>query len=249
MNDIIEETKKSCPFKTEEELFEYLKTALTGCDLIDFLEKLSCLRFFSLTSFLKYSETQRNGVRKTFDEGLSFLIPFLLCFKIEEGNEKISYDKIESICRSISYFLFVIGINKIGDGKIDYIQNNLTDLFADFKAIPVGCLLECEDDLMVQKYGVASSNLLKELLEVFPKIILSPKTKTQSIEPSDFIDNFSSIIDTSGFIINKDYKSYNLCDDLSAELGSLGTERFNASNPLSTINLYVYTHCIYSHIQ
>lgn len=64
-----------------------------------------------------------------FDEGLSFLIPFLLCFKIEEGNKKISYDKIESICRSISYFLFVIGINKRGDGKIDYIQNNLTKGF------------------------------------------------------------------------------------------------------------------------
>lgn len=116
MIDIIEETKKSCTFKTEEELFEYLKTALTGCDLIDFLEKLSCLRFFSLTSFLKYSKTQRNGVRKIFDEGLSFLIPFLLCFKIEEGNERIGYDKIKSICRSISYFLLVIGINKRGDG-------------------------------------------------------------------------------------------------------------------------------------
>lgn len=237
MNDIIEEIKKNCPFKTEEELFEYLKKALTGCDLIDFLEKLSCLRFFSLTSFLKYSKTQRNEVRKMFDEGLSFLIPFLLCFKIEEGNEKISYDKIESICQSISYFLFVIGINKKGDGKIDYIQNNLTDLFADFKAIPVGCLLKCEDDLMVQKYGVTSSDLLKELLMVFPNRIFNPKTKIQTFEPSDFIDNFSSIIDTSGFIISKDYKSYNLCDDLSAELGSLGTKEFNASNPLSTINL------------
>lgn len=51
MNDIIEETKKNCPFKTEEELFEYLKTALTGCDLIDFLEKLSCLSFFLLLVF------------------------------------------------------------------------------------------------------------------------------------------------------------------------------------------------------
>lgn len=164
---------------------------------------------------MKYFETQRNGVREIFDEGLSFLIPFLLCFKIEEGNEKISYTKIKSICRSISYFLFVIGINKRGDGKIDYIQNNLTDLFADFKAIPVGCLLKCEDDLMVQKYDVTSSDLLKELLMVFQNRIFNPKTKIQTFEPSDFIDNFSSIIDTSGFIINKDYKSYNLCDDLS----------------------------------
>lgn len=109
-------------------------------------------------------------------------------------------------------------------------------MFADFKAIPVGWLLKCEDDLIVQKYGVTSSDLLKELLMVFPNRIFNPKTKIQTFEPSDFIDNFSSIIDTSGFIINKDYKSYNLCDDLSAELGSLGAKEFNASNPLSTIN-------------
>lgn len=93
MSDIIEEIKKNCPFKTEEELFEYLKTALTGCDLIDFLEKLNCLRFFSLTSYLKYSKAQRNGVRKMFDEGLSFLIPFLLCFKIEEATKKLVMTK------------------------------------------------------------------------------------------------------------------------------------------------------------
>lgn len=66
MNDIIEETKKNCPFKTEEELFEYLKTALTGCDLIDFLEKLSCLSFFSLTSFLKYSKTPKKRSKGKF---------------------------------------------------------------------------------------------------------------------------------------------------------------------------------------
>lgn len=28
-----------------------------------------------------------------FDEGLSFLIPFLLCFKIEEGNKKLVMTK------------------------------------------------------------------------------------------------------------------------------------------------------------
>ncbi len=237
MDDIIEEIKKSCPFKTEAELFDYLKTTLTGYDLIDLLEKLSCLRFFSLTSFLTYSETERNGVRKIFDEGFSFLVPFLFCFKIEEGDEKIRYDKIKSICQNISYFLFVTRMNKRGNDKIDYIQNNLTDLFADFKAIPVGCILECEDDLMIQKYDVTSSDLLKELLIVFPKRIFSPKTKIQAFEPSYFIDNFSSIIDTSGFIISKDCKSYNLCNDLSAGLGTLGIGSFNVSNPLSTINL------------
>lgn len=104
-------------------------------------------------------------------------------------------------------------------------------MFVDFKAIPVGCLLKCEDDLMVQKYGVTSSDLLKELLMVFQNRIFNPKTKIQTFEPSDFIDNFSSIIDTSGFIINKDYKSYNLCDDLSV-YGHVPAVNVTASDPL-----------------
>lgn len=104
-------------------------------------------------------------------------------------------------------------------------------MFVDFKAIPVGCLLKCEDDLMVQKYGVTSSDLLKELLMVFQNRIFNPKTKIQTFEPSDFIDNFSSIIDTSGFIINKDYKSYNLCDDLSV-YGHVSAVNVTASDPL-----------------
>lgn len=236
MNNIIEEIKNCCPFKTSDSLFQYLKTHLGGYDLIDLLEKLSCLRFFSLTSFLECPKTERSYLRNKFDKGFSFLFPFLLCFKIEEGNKKISYKKLEEVCDNISHYLLITQFDKKGNEKIDYIQNNLTDLFGKFKASPL-IILECEDNLITKKYNVSSKNILSELLGIFPKKIFNPKSVKHPISLNDFVGNFSSLISTDSFIINKDYRSYDLCNDLSTEFGSLGEKNFHISNPLSTINL------------
>lgn len=222
-------------------LCEQLKIELKEYDLIDLLEKLSCLRFLILTNSIKCIEEERRKYRILFDKAFCFLFPFLLCYKVEQGSKKINYDELNNICEKI----FEISLdnkfsNQLNDEdyftKIDYVQNNLTDLIAGCKKIPVGDLLKFENDLLENKYNVDNETLLKELIEIFPQKIYSPiDQKPHTIE--DFINNFNLYIDVNNFILKDNSKSYKICLDLSIEFGALSETQFDISNPLSTVNL------------
>ena len=222
-------------------LCEQLKIELKEYDLIDLLEKLSCLRFLILTNSIKCIEEERRKYRTLFDKAFCFLFPFLLCYKVEQGSKKINYDELNNICEKI----FEISLdnkfsNQLNDEdyftKIDYVQNNLTDLIAGCKKIPVGDLLKFENDLLENKYNVDNETLLKELIEIFPQKIYSPiDQKQHTIE--DFINNFNLYIDVNNFILKDNSKSYKICLDLSIEFGALSETQFDISNPLSTVNL------------
>lgn len=242
MKDIIEKINFKCHFSHKEELYDYFIHILDGYDLIDFLEKLSCLRIFIKTSFLICNDDDRNYLNQLFDKGFCFFFPFLLCFKINQGNKKIDYETIYDICKKITDFLLIEKLNddEIDEDnveKIDYIQNNLTDLFGNFKRVPVGYVLQYENDLIKNKYNVTTDQLLEELIDIFQNKIYIPINAKKGITINEFINKFDFYINFQNFVIKKDFTSYSLCNDLAVEFGELDSTQFKISNPLSVINI------------
>lgn len=242
MKDTIKEDNYECNFNCEKDLYKYFIHILDGYDLIDFLEKLSCLRIFIKTSFLICKDDDRNYLNQLFDKGFCFFFPFLLCFKINQGNKKIDYETIHDICKKITDFLLIEKLNcdEIDEEnveKIDYIQNNLTDLFGNFKRVPVGYVLQYENDLIKSKYNVTTDQLLEELIDIFQNKTYIPINVKKGITISEFINKFDFYINVQNFAIKKDFASYNLCNDLAVEFGELDSNQFKISNPLSVINI------------
>lgn len=240
LKDFLDLINCNC-FKNEEELYNYLVNILKGYDLIDLLEKLSCLRFLLQTTIIEY-DGDRNHIRQIFDTAFTFLYCFSICYKIENGNLKINCEQLCNICFKISNFLLVYNFNDDKENeriaeRIDYIQNNLTDLFGDLKRIPVGEILQCENKLIMDKYNVSTEQLLEELIDVFPQKIYASICNKKSITLKDFVDNYDLYVNVQDFIIKQSFASYAICNDLSVGFGELSHFQFNISNPLSIINL------------
>lgn len=245
MNKYVETIRDPSLFKNDNEFYEYLRSTLASYDLIDLLEKLSCLRFFIKTDCLKIEENEevdRRYLVSIFNNGLCFLFPFLLSYKVEDGNKKIDYYNLLVVCKIIFNYSNYRN-NKVDENeeenieKIEYVQNNMTDLFFTLKRVPIGDVLKYESDLIEERYDVNSEQLLEELIDIFPRKIFIPFNKNKSVSIIDFVNHFDSFIDVSNFVILPSYKSYNICNDLSVEFGELTQKQFNISNPLGTINL------------
>lgn len=241
-NEILERIIDACPFKNDSELTSYLLTAIRDYDLIDLLEKLVCLRFFLQTDRLKCDENKRSYLRNLFNDGFAFMLPFLLCYVTYSGNNKIQYEDLYTICEKIDKYSLISKFKNSGFytssdmNKIDYIQNNLTDLIGPFKRVPIVDVLSCEDDLISSRYNVSSEDLTEELIDVFHReiyVLLNDKP----IEIDVFVNNFDEYINVSSFIVKSDSKSYSLCNDLAIDFGCLDKTKFSFNNPLSVINL------------
>ena len=232
---------RSTPFKSDEEFLEDIQGSLNGFDLIDLLEKLSCLRFFLQTNFMECKEEERSFLWNIFSGGFSFLFPFLICYRVKAGKTKISYDELYAICKKVALYLFADEFRKdeldSRNDKISYVQNNLTDLIGGIKKVPVECLLSCQDGLIKKKYGITAQTISEELLGVFERKIYCPHTQLPSIPIDEFVNNFNTYIDTESFIVAKGAKSYSLCDALSIGFGAFGADKFSIENPLSVVNL------------
>lgn len=258
INELLNMMIESCPFKNDEELASYLVNSLAGVNLIDLLEKLACLRFFMQTDRLKCDETKRSFLRNLFNDSFNFLYPFLLCYKVKDGEKKIKYGELYSICQNIDKYLTIskfkdaeFYFGKYND-KIDYIQNNLTDLIGPFKRVPVGDVLSCENKLIEEKYKISTNEIVDELIDIFyNKIYILCKSTKVNVE--EFINDFDLYINTDNFVIKESSKAFSLCFDLSIELGTLDNASFSFKNPLATINLsrkiflkhngYIYNLC------
>ena len=241
-NELLERMIESCPFENDNELADYLSDSLKKYSLIDLLEKLVCLRFFMQTDRLVCDETKRLYLKQLFNDSFCFLLPFLLCYKIDDGIKKIRFDDLYFICQNIDKYLMISKFKDTGsfygkyNDKIDYIQNNITDLIGPFKRVPVGDVLSCENELIKEKYNVSTDNIVDELIDVFLNKIYV-LSKWEKVEIDEFINNFDIYINSSNFVVSKEHKTYKLCDDLSIEFGSLDKKFFSFKNPLSTINL------------
>ena len=239
LSNIINKNRK---FKSDEEFTTYLLNFLKDYNLVDLLEKLVCLRFFIQTDRLQCDETNRDYFRNIFNVSFCFLYPFLLHYKVEHGNIKIRFNDLFLICKiivehiTVSEFIDSQYFCKENIGKIDYIQNNLTDLIGQFKKVPTSIVLNCESELIKEKYNVSTKDIVDELIEIFTNKIYV-FMKEEMVDISKFVDNFEIYINTDNFIVSKECKSYTLCHDLSTEFGSLSNEKFSFKNPLSIINL------------
>lgn len=221
---------------------DYLTKSLDNYDLIDLLEKLSCTRFFIKTSFLICDYDNRMHLVNVFNEAFCFLLPFLMSHKINYGQQKIKYKEFFELCNNISKNFTAGKFDNIEyiDGyndKIDYIQNNLTDLIGPFKKIPVNFLLSCEEKLIKAKYDITIEDIVAELIEAFQTKICLSIMKEKPIELKDFINSFEEYVATDSFKILQGNKTYELCKDLSIDFGEIEEEKFSYYNPLSVINL------------
>lgn len=245
-NDFIAEQlnkpNETYTFKTEQEVISFLINKLEGYNLIDFLEKLSCLNFFILTDNLKCEMAERKELKCLFNNSFTFFFSFLLCYKINSGVKLINYNDLFTICTNLNHYLNYRKLQNLesyqedtSNGKIDYIQNNITDLIGGFKRIPIGDILSCENELIKDKYNVDTEELVYELIDIFYEEIYN-SFKCKNISVNEFVDNFSKYVNTEKFIIKKEYKAFKLCDDLAIEFGKLN-KNISFDNPLSVINL------------
>lgn len=229
----------------EKEMLEQLNTIidkLSSYDILDLIQKSYIMKFFCRTSLIKEDDISLNELSNKFSELYKFLVGLIMCFSFK-GKEKCSYEKVLEFANSFEELSIQTKFKSYQDDKdflnIQYMQSNITDLFGEFKYIPLSCIYSCEDSLLEEKYNTNCKSLLEDLMINFDLKLFNYKKIEKKITAREFYNDIEINFDLNElFIIPISSKNYKVCYDLSAKIGEFENEKiFNIESPISVLNI------------